>query len=106
MLVPRVMQRERKRARVVLFDGGRALDNGVSIHQIGEGYVTYIMIMKYKDKCRLEMVFLDLEWIERKGVDLRRKIDLRKTFSVFGPLSQPYERIQGEEFRDLKNGTY
>ena len=96
------MQRERKRARVVLIDGGRALDRGVSIHQMGEEYVTYIVIVKYKDKCRLKLVCLDLEWIERKGVDLRRKIDLRKTFSVFGPLSQPYEDSR-EEFREIWN---
>ena len=71
---------------------------------MGEGYVTYIVIVKYKNKCRLKMVFLDLEWIERKRVDLRRKIDLRKTFSVFGSLSQPYEYTRGVSTQ--KHGIY
>ena len=91
------MQKERKRARVVLFDGGRALDMGVSIHQMGEDYVTYIVIVKFKDKCRLRMVFLDLEWIEGKGVDLR--LICEKLLASFGPWSQPYEEDASEEFR-------
>ncbi len=45
-----------KRAHAVLFDGGRALDWTVSMRQMGDGYGTYIVIAKRKDKCRLKIV--------------------------------------------------
>lgn len=85
-MVPRWTQRERKRARAVLFDGGRALNRSVSTGQLGDTHVTYIVIQIQRQvQNENGLLGLGINWPERRSlVDLTRK----KTFSVF---SQPYE---------------